>query len=232
MIISSKEVVDSTESEDFQPLEVIAHLVEPVVHYDEGMLLDGPLQWSAVQRLLREGVVLPPNDKGWTDDFEMKVAKWTRPLYEGCDVDSRAITADGQIWGWCCSDIIVDWDNLSKTEVRKKPEISMMKRYAADKSFDIALGPHKAKNLTFPTYQSRTAKWYLLGDIDEVRELLSHVVGIGKLRNMGYGAVERWEVKAHKDRNGWLRREMPHAEGKIKGIRAPHWCIGKSVKVK
>ena len=228
MIVDYASVGETRDDPAWEPLVVTARLSEPIVHYEDGLHLDGPLQWAAWRAYaLEHGDPIGPPPSDWIPDYEIPVARWVGPpAHEGAD--PRLATADGKLWGWCCSDAIGEWVATSKAEVRKRPAVAEMLRYSKDRTYNSSLGAHKAKDLTFPTVQAHELTWHVLGAADSMRRLLLRIHSLGKLRGHGHGRVMEWRIEEGCDRDGWKQRRMPAPKDhsgptSMETIRAPYW---------
>ena len=241
-LLDREGIRDDRDSPDWVPLKVVARMGEPIVHYEDGLYLDGPLAYGAFC-LMPDRASLPPiNAVDWPVDFDLPVAKWAVAAPEG-DHDKRLLTVDGRAWGWCCSAAVVDWQRRSTHMVRKHPAIEKMVQHSSSKSFHRGAGHMKAYNLPMPTCFAHEIKWFVLGDKDGVERLLTKVRHLGKKVNHGNGRVLSWAVEEiEQDKSIWdgdkLMRRMPasvcdkrtHFTG---SIRAPYFhhsrvmlCVG------
>lgn len=209
-ILAPEEVSDSRLSDRWQPMRVIAYMAEPVVTYGDGLMLDGPLAYGAFLEFVREHGpdALPPMTPAEAVDFDLPLAIW---------VERGA-------WGWCCSRAHAEWLAENKVELRKKPALEEMRRYTEAKNHHISLGPHKARDLAYPSRFAFEVEWYALGDRERVAALLGRVSHIGKLCNHGYGKVLRWVVEpmGPLERDRWMARHMPAEGGRMLPVRAPY----------
>lgn len=225
-LVDGSAVVDTTTDERWQPMRVRAVLTEPIVMSQGQLMLDGPLAKGAFYVHQREHgrYALPPMEAGPPVDFELPVATWTRPATEGARLHPSLLNARGEVWGWCVSRAIADWIGETKVEVRKRPPMRDFARYTDAANHNVALGPMKAKDVAFPARIAWEVSWYALGDRDAVASLLALVPGLGKLAHHGMGAVDRWIVEAMgpNERDRWMDRPMPAADGRVVGVRAPY----------
>ena len=235
------------------PMRVVAHMGNPIAYADDGLHLDGLLH-SAARHDLDERTrrtIEPIETAEWPTDFGLPLSTWSAPTAP--DVDDRLCKSHKQLvkgaggrgrderrlWGWCASDVASEWLGRSVMEVRKKPALGEMVRYARDKTVTIGAGPLKAHDLRLPTVTALEVVWFALGDIERVRHLLvEHVHSIGRKRNIGGGKVLRWTVEAcDEDRStvadGRPMRRLP--AGAADGapgqgaIRPPYWHHTRTV---
>lgn len=93
----------------------------------------------------------------------------------------------------------------------------------------VEAGAYKAYHMPVFYRVTRTITWYLVGDIDWVREMLSTATHIGKKPAQGWGQVHRWDVQPwHADwsvygAHGQLMRAIPAEHGILTGIRPSYW---------
>lgn len=71
--------------------------------------------------------------------------------------------------------------------------------------------------------------WYMVADIDAIRDLLTKVTHIGKKTSQGWGRINYWTVEEWEsdcstyDRDGNLMRSIPDDSGILYGIRPSYW---------
>ncbi|MDZ7703322.1 MAG: hypothetical protein U5L04_02415 [Trueperaceae bacterium] len=241
-IVDYDHVHDTVDSSDFEPLRVSCELVEDVVYFDDGLNLDGPLQWAVyagLPRKVRDQLPLP-NSQPWLPDFELPVAKWTCPVEEQHECDDRLTTPGGKLWGWCTTHVLGGWEKAGQAGVRKMAVDQPVKRWTDRKSVNLASGRFKPSDKTYPTRWTKRPEWHVLGDKDALEELLARVTHIGKLRGQGRGRL-KLDTKGRPDwtvepigsfqmvRDGELLRRMPYGWHGIQRparpmpVRAPHW---------
>lgn len=207
---------------------VTARMREPVIYYEDGMHLDGPLSYAAFRAYQRAGgAPLPPITDPWAVDFDLPLERWAIPLPDGADVDQRLLDSQGLVWGWMCSRVEADWLGRGKMEYRKRPDTQRMGRYTTAKSHQLGTGPLKAFDVAFPTLTARELRWVAVGDVDEVRRLLHLVTHIGKKSTTGMGAVDEWTVETCEQRS--FERRMPCDGGMLGAIRAPYHHVSRRV---
>lgn len=94
-----------------------------------------------------------------------------------------------------------------------------------------ASGPYKGYNMPIYLRHGYVVRWYAVGGIERVRDLLAQVTHLGKKTAQGWGRVNRWEVEpwAH-DWSTWqgerLMRAIPAPSGIYYGVRPPYWRAG------
>ena len=208
-------------------MTVTARMREPVVHYEDGMHLDGILAYAAFRIYQREGgAPLPPINEAWCLDFDLPLTRWVRPLPVGCDVDQRLLI-DGEVWGFCASRVNADWLARGKMEYRKRPDLDRMRRYTQAKSHSLGAGALKAFDVAYPTMTARELHWMAQGDIDAVRAHLALVSHIGKKCATGMGAVGEWLVEPCNAQA--IKRRLPVDGGMSGSIRPPYHHISRHV---
>lgn len=186
--------------------------------------LDGLLSWARVQRAIARGA----------DD----------PIAEQHDLPLAKHEAPG---GWCFKASWIDF--RLDPEVLANPEmLHMVKRSSVteisaawesgvlgDKVpyFDPQRGLHKAGSFIHRRQWFGEAVAYGVGDIDAVRDLLSEITSIGKLRRRANGSVKLIEIIEDQDAARlWARRVLPSGSdsvavepmaGMLSPLRAPYW---------
>jgi CRISPR type IV-associated protein Csf3 len=216
------------------PLRVVAHVTEPILYAGDGLHLDGILSAAAFEALdERTRRRMPPLSSPWAVDIDVPLARWGVDVGPDWSGDARLLWKQKgggasrnrysrTLWGWCASAVQAEWQQHGTAEIRKRPELDQMRRYAKDRTADISSGPMKAYDLAFPTVFAPTLTWYALGDGARVLELLRrHIVAIGKKTRLGYGTVARWEVERVEadwsiaGPDGRLVRRMPRESGMV-----------------
>lgn len=191
--------------DDMRPLLVTAHMSEPILYSGDGLHLDGILAAAAFRDLDEQTRRrMPPLESEWPVDIALPLARWVVDVGAEWPGDERLLRRRGkgrksittELWGWRASAVQATWAQHGKAEVRKKPELAGMRRYAADRTVELGAGPLKAYDLAFPTAFAPMLHWYAFGGEDEVRRLLTtHIQALGKKHNLGHGTVMRWTVE-------------------------------------
>jgi len=207
---------------------VTAEISEPIVTYGDGIHLDGPLAYATFMELTPEQKnKLPSIQNDWAEDFNLPLSKWSHD----CDLPETSdgrLTTDGileetetgyvgHVWGWRCSAAIpIGTVMESIYELRKRQPAIEAIIYLKDKRWETGAGPHKSKDLVYPSIITRKLKWYCNGDPERTHWLLSRYVrAIGKLSNHGQGKISRWIVEptdidlSIKDQFGNPMRRLP-----------------------
>jgi CRISPR type IV-associated protein Csf3 len=194
-------------------IHVTAHMVEPVICYNDGLHLDGILAYAAYRALpLSAKEKIPSITNAWACDFDLPLEKWRMNTCSDCD--ERLFSGDA-LWGWSASCVHADWLCFDKYSIRRKPEVDQMVRYTKSPSVNLGAGQQKAIDIAFPAMFATSLHWYAVGDLDSIGRMLSEYVrAVGKLANKGPGRVKRWDVeKSDNDysieHNGSLTRTMP-----------------------
>jgi len=189
------------------PLIITAHIAEPVVYSGDGMHFDGILSYGAFMALSAEQkAALPSMTDTHCEDFDLPLGRWEEV---GC-------------WGWKASAVHAEWMMSSTHYVRKRVSHEPMVRYSNSTAMNKGGGEFKSKNTPYQARSASALVWYAVGDIDAVRDLLTHVRGVAKLVGHGMGRVLRWEVLEHTDGEAWKRRALPGPGGYPATIRAPY----------
>lgn len=226
---------DTRDAEVWTPLRVSCKLVEPIIYYQDGLNLDGPLQFGAFQEWRLSGGdpdALPPLQSPDPVDFTLPIATWR------C----------GEQWGWCTSDVQAEWGFSQPIPFRGPTCTDPMRWWTHTNSVNTSSGRFKPTDLRYPAVTPDThLEWYVLGDPDGVARLLRHVPNLGKKHNLGCGTLHadfdgtpQWTVEEIEDdysieRDGILTRRMPArwpAEGRpgFGPIRAPNWHRARYVQ--
>lgn len=230
---------DTLDDPRWQPLKITARMAEPVILTQPEIHLDGSLAWAAFgvyQDLGSPDGELEPlmlDSLPWAADFDLPVARWTAPLAPGVEVDARLLTDRGEVWGWACSDVTVEWAAHARMEVRKRPAHDEMILLTEEKRLQINLGTLKAYDLAYPAFIARgPLTWYAIGDRDAVASLLARVPALGKKTHSGNGRLLRpdpsasaFTVEVHEEAlERWTMRRWPTPEGRGRrvGIRPPY----------
>jgi len=199
-------------------LRVTARLTEPFITYEDGMHLDGVLAYGAFMGLSpEERDALPRLEHTpWAVDFELPLARWA--CEQPGRYDYRLVDEHGRVWGWKASAACYVAEVRDLAQVRKRPPLDEMRRYAKDKSVLIAGGSHKAWDLPFPTVFAPQVAWFCAGDPTEIQALLERVPALGKRTNHGHGTVAEWRVEPWSEdwstmKDGLLMRRVPAAMG-------------------
>jgi len=198
---------DTVKSDDgdskWKEIKVTAHMEKPVVTFGNPITLGGPLQWAAYQ-MHDDKASLPDPDHEWCVDFELPIAKWE---YAGSNqpfdqLDDRALSADGNLWGWCISVGQADWQINGKTHVRKKEPSNHVKDWSTKKVVNTVSGQYKSANKPYPIKYADTIEWYMLGDPEKLRPYLRRITHLGKLHSKGWGKIRcniqgypRWTIQ-------------------------------------
>lgn len=179
-------------------MRVTAVMGEPVAYLGDLMHVDGIVAAAAYRDLPeRTRRRVPPLSCEWPVDLRIPLSRWFVSVSEARGRLSK-MTRDGHaLWGWCGSAEIGDpWLRRGKIEIRKRPPVEEMRRYAQDATVQLGAGPLKAYDMAVPTVFAHRISWMAHGDAGEVRRLLSrYIPAIGKKRNLGCGTVLEWVVE-------------------------------------
>lgn len=190
------------------PLVVTAHLTTPVIGIDrDPMMLDAPLSWAYVMRRLGRGVRVPTLTPTFAADFPLPLAQWEL----------------GGVWGWKTSAGAFTPAAWVGVQVRRKPATEAMARYTTATKHHPGLGPAKARDASLAAALTRTVTWRIIGDRQELADLLALVTNLGARHRNDFGHVSHWTVEPDDDDTAWADRPLPAADGQPRGIRAPYW---------
>lgn len=208
-----------------ESLHVVAHMVEPVVYYGDGMHFDGILAWAKYQDITpEERAKIPPITGPWAWDADLPLARWHVQSVTPERIDDRLFLNRpmfkgghkyGVLWGWKASAVHAEWLCHERYAIRRRPEIEQMVRYTTSPSVNLGAGQQKATNIRLPAKFALELHWYARGELSEIERLLTtHVRAIGKITTKGPGKVQRWEVEPFQhdwslQRGYMLTRVMP-----------------------
>lgn len=91
-----------------------------------------------------------------------------------------------------------------------------------------AKGRYRLYHMPVFYYAAPHIDWYVVGNLEQVRDLLSDVWAIGKKQAQGWGRVRRWVVEPWSEdwsvwRDGKPMRAVPADDGMYIGFRPPYW---------
>lgn len=221
-----------------EPFEVRAYLATGLAHAAPwATSLDGLLAaelWADAKAAAR--------DRG-------ELLEAVGPLNIPKDLDlplARCTVAGGDEWHWSATCAFPE-DKFDSPEIHYwsgRPDHRALEQLARYRPAVISdrQGRYRARQMPLLLTSTRTVVWRGVGNIQEVRTILSGIDAIGKKRSHGEGQVLRWEVNplaldswtaGHLHPNGHLGRlcptqclqDAPHVStgGRGKGaIRPPH----------
>lgn len=111
----------------------------------------------------------------------------------------------------------------------KRVDVAQAHFAAVTAKVPISGGRYRGYRMPIPYRHALSVSWYVVGDPEEIRQLLSLVTHVGKKTEMGWGAVIRWEVEptdddySERDAAGQPTRPLPDQAGILYGIRPPYW---------
>lgn len=142
--------------------------------------------------------------------------------------------AVGGIWFYACS--FAEWgphvDDRSfwvrRFDLAQSDFIDFGKRKGAVTTSE---GMYKGYQVPVFVRHALWVRWYAVGDIERVADLLSDATHIGKKATQGWGRVNRWEVEPWPEdwslyKDGMLTRALPSEKGILFGVRPPYWKRG------
>jgi CRISPR type IV-associated protein Csf3 len=94
---------------------------------------------------------------------------------------------------------------------------------------EIGSGPYKAYHMPVFYRHALEVSWYVVGEPDLIRSLLSCCTHLGKKTSQGWGAVLKWNLARHskdwsvRDDQGRLMRAIPANAGILTGFRPSYW---------
>lgn len=120
-------------------------------------------------------------------------------------------------WVWAISAPVYRYKCERQDQARK--------RWDADYNYPVTWGKRKANiqtnggdfksaDVPVPIRITDKVSWYLIGEIEEIKQLLNKCTSLGKRRAMGCGQVSRWEIVEYDQdyslvRNGNLMTALP-----------------------
>lgn len=201
----------------YVPIRVVAHMTEPVAYLGDLLHLDGFLAYAAYHDLdeRTRKTIAPIQTVAWPVDIGCPLSVWSveapvgvddrllksrnglRHGFRGAPHTDCAAGVERRLWGFCASAADESaWLGRGVLEVRKKPDVTAMRRYTSATSINLGSGALKAYDLKIPTVLALEIEWFAHGDPDAVRHLLTeHVQALGKKRSIGAGVVREWIVE-------------------------------------
>jgi len=190
------------------PVRVTAHLSSPIIGMDR-VMLDGPVAWAWVMLAKAEGRIVPAITAEYAPDFPLPFSQW--------------MTED--TWGWCVSKGTEDCIGYTTVQIRRRPAVYAMARFAPDRSHHAGLGPFKARDVALPARIVPSITWHcLVTDKLELFRLLRSVTNISSRWRNGFGRVESWDVDESTLVDAWMDRPLPAVDGtRSVPVRPPYW---------
>ena len=165
-------------------MEITAELESAVICDPVGGIhLDGPLSYAAfceIPRADRES--LPPLSAPWALDFLIPLRAANASGVTMPNVDDRLLW-HGNVWFWMCTDNLTPWEGMHAAPVRGPTCHREMIRHSNDRRVNISAGAYKPVNHSYPARwpEGGVLRWLAIGDVDEVRRLLTtHVHALGR----------------------------------------------------
>lgn len=159
-------------------------------------MLDGPLAWA-------EAISgkYPPATREHAPEIPLPLEKWE----------------EAGLWGWKCSQALYEVQGFSGLEVRRKPSDNQLRDFTKEKRNHHAMGPYKAKDLTFELSHIPEISWELVvTNRDWFDALLQKITHLGGQRARGLGEILSWKVEEGTP-DGWKNRPFTTP------CRAPYW---------
>lgn len=132
-------------------------------------------------------------------------------------------------WYYACSFAQAEWKGEGKSFWVKRPRYSEIIGRSDTKSMTVKSGRFKGYNMPIFYLLAEEIRWFCVGDIGEVRSLLSGIESIGKKRSQGWGVVREWAVEESAEdwsesRNGVVTRAIPAVAASNMGLDGdPGW---------
>jgi len=114
---------------------------------------------------------------------------------------------------------------------RKRLDVVPATKYVKDKKVDTASGYYKNYDMPVAVQLTDRISWIIVGDKEEIEDLLKDIYYIGKKHAQGYGLIDRWEVVETEEKG---LRHFPVANVtkgetvEFTGFKPPYWhrkCI-------
>ncbi len=183
------------------PLRITAYLRTPVVS-DRWLPLDGILLYQAHRDLFGAQDATIPGEY---------IRKGVQTLPLGIKHPGR------RIWYYQCS--WAQWPEIvakGQDHWNKRFDAGLADLINLGKKRKIVIESGKYRAYHYPIFYRSALwiRWYAVGDLEEIKRLLSTVTHIGKKGVQGWGRVRRWEIRKQEDdwsvwRDGKLMRGIP-----------------------
>lgn len=226
------------------PIEVTAHLAEPLVWYGDGLHLDGLLGAATFKEMQAAGEadgLDDPAHMDWPHDFELPLDRWHADLSGSCHA---RLLDGGKLWGWRASDAHPDGPSVESSHaLRRMIAVGDFVEHTDAARYQRSSGTLKPKDKTYPTLMVPRLRWWADSiDADRVESLLDrHITHLGKLRHHGMGKVLRWEVREVDEHralvhDGVTTRHLPASRVESasattrQAIRPPYWHPSRRVE--
>jgi len=206
----------------FRPLRITAWLGCGVAGDYTALPFDSILYYQAHREALGPIYVATPGSA-----YDNRSEGMTMPLpIARCEEHTPKwyYAASFAVWPQTVADGVDHWNK--RFDIQYSHLIDFGKRKA---TVNISSGHYKAYHMPLWYRHALWVRWYVLGEPERIRELLSCCTHIGKKTSQGWGSVLRWEVEEwHSDwsvrrDDGQLMRAIPAAEGIVHGFRPSYW---------
>lgn len=213
----------------FENLKITAFLQTPVVCDASAYLpIDAVLYHAHIRNLIGEPpVITKSNQSVVPESLDLDNPLPIKKVGVGQD------WFDGNIWHYAAS--FAQWRNIFTQDAS-----FWTKRFDTAESGIVDFGSRKAKVNTargaYKGYQipvfyrhSEFIEWFVVGDGDEIWNLLRFCTALGKKTSQGWGAVLKWRVDNWRwdwstyDCKNRLMRAVPSKNGVLHGIRPSYW---------
>lgn len=168
----------------FEALEIVAQLVGPIVVPRDGLAIDSLL---AAAVALRDQIA--PVGVGPLVDIEIPVQKSACGRYHMASV---------------CYPVI---DEYERRWLNRRFPIEQAQTMGGLKLRRIQLtaGPTKSYRIPYEVghVERDELRWWIIGEADEIRALLSLIDNVSKKRSVGLGRVAEWRVRALDEGERW-----------------------------
>lgn len=139
--------------------------------------------------------------------------------------------ASGGVWYFACS--FAQWEHwvddrsfwVKRFDQGPADLVDFGRRSA---SVLTASGRYMGYNMPIFCRHALAVRWYAVGDIARLADMLAEITHVGKKIAQGWGRINAWRVEPWAEdwsvwRDGRLMRARPAAEGILYGVRPPYW---------
>lgn len=201
-----------------EPLKITAWLACGVIS-DRFMPLDGLLHYQLVrERYGAQAASLPGRSA-------IRIGGLTLPI--------RQVNQGQPDWYYACS--FAQWpehavEGLSHWNKRLDVSLVDLIDFGGRRgNIPIAHGRYRNYHMSIFYRHALSVSWYLVGNSERIRQLLSTSFGLGKKTSMGWGAIKEWEIESCAadwstiGPGGRIMRAIPCEGGVLYGVRPSYW---------
>lgn len=138
-------------------------------------------------------------------------------------------------WYWAASFALGEPKKEFRTHWHKRYDLQAAVEYAdfdgRRGKVDVGRGNYKNYRMPLTIFLVPELTWYVVGDLEAIKDLVCRITSIGKKRSQGYGKVREWTVEAADEDLSNLRA-IPDPDGDaIYGVRPPYWLESNVMRV-